>query len=75
LDVRHVRPHLGVDGDCAAFVDLDARGVGPDEVAVGAPSDGHQHPVEVLGSRGVWALERDPERAFARLDVRDLRTE
>ena len=59
-----------VDGDEAALVDLDARGVGADRVAVRAPADGDEHAVERLRARRAVALERHAQPVLARLDRR-----
>ena len=48
-DVRHVGPHLPVDGDVAALVDGDARSVRADARAVRTPPDGDQDRIERLG--------------------------
>ncbi len=73
--VRHVGLHLLVDGDDAAFVDVDARVFGAELVAIRPAADGHQHFVEGVAGRLLPFLEQHVDARGRRLHGRDFRTE
>ena len=70
-DVRHVRALLPVDGDEAALVDHDARGLALQALAIRRAADRNEHLVVQLRRGGLLALERDPEALAERLDAGD----
>src|SRR5262245_65066472 len=73
-DMRHIRPHLLIDGDEAAVTNRDARFFGLDRLAVRASANRDQyHVIDLRLRRRVRAFKTDGEdRKSTRLNSSHL---
>ena len=70
--MRHVAALLAVNGDEAALIDRDARGLGAQRAPIGHAAHSHQHVIVALRAGALCALEADQQAIGLRRDRRDF---